>query len=94
MRCTCAGLPPPTPAYLRRYRARMQDLAHEAVLEHLVNLGVTAAELLPVHHSMPEQFLLERGLTNYWGYNTIGFFAPPRGILGSRAGRAPRRTGR
>jgi isoamylase len=52
-----------------------------------MNLGVTAVELLPVHHSMPEQFLLERGLTNYWGYNTIGFFAPHPGYSAAvRAG--------
>ena len=37
---------------------------------------MTAVELLPVHHSVPESFLVEQGLTNYWGYNTIGFFAP------------------
>ena len=37
---------------------------------------MTAVELLPIHHSVPEEFLIERGLTNYWGYSTIGFFAP------------------
>ena len=51
-------------------------LVHEAVLQHLTDLGVTAVELMPVHHSVPEEFLIERGLSNYWGYNTIGFFAP------------------
>jgi len=64
------------PGVPRPLRGTYAALAHEAVLEHLVNLGVTAVELLPVHHSVSEQFLLERGLTNYWGYNTIGFFAP------------------
>ncbi|HTX93963.1 MAG TPA: glycogen debranching protein GlgX [Mycobacterium sp.] len=64
---------PGVPAPLRGTYA---GLAHDAALEHLVNLGITGVELLPVHHSVPEQFLLERGLTNYWGYNTIGFFAP------------------
>ena len=64
---------PGVPAELRGTYA---GLAHEAALEHLVGLGVTAVELLPVHHSVPEQFLIDRGLTNYWGYNTIGFFAP------------------
>ena len=67
---THAGVPPPA------LRGAYAALAHETVLEHLVNLGVTAVELLPVHQSVPEQFFLERGLTNYWGYNTIGFFAP------------------
>ncbi|MGZ5392485.1 MAG: glycogen debranching protein GlgX [Mycobacterium sp.] len=68
-------------------RGTYAGLAHEAALEHLVNLGVTAVELLPVHHCVPEQFLLERGLTNYWGYNTIGFFAPHAGYSAAvRAG--------
>jgi glycogen operon protein len=51
-------------------------LAAPAVLEYLTGLGVTAVELLPVHECQPEKFLLDRGLTNYWGYNTAGFFAP------------------
>jgi isoamylase len=49
---------------------------------------VTAVELLPVHQHVPEAFLLDRGLTNYWGYNTIGFFAPHDGYSAAvRAGR-------
>jgi isoamylase len=66
---THSGVPPPL-------RGTYAGLAHEAALEHLVSLGVTAVELLPVHHNVPESFLVQRGLTNYWGYNTIGFFAP------------------
>ncbi|HEX4244519.1 MAG TPA: alpha-amylase family glycosyl hydrolase, partial [Acidimicrobiales bacterium] len=57
-------------------RGTYAGLAHEVALGHLVDLGVTAVELLPVHESVPEAFLLDRGLTNYWGYNTIGYFAP------------------
>jgi isoamylase len=57
-------------------RGTYAGLGHEAAIDHLVDLGVTAVELLPVHHSVPEAFLLGRGLTNYWGYNTIGYFAP------------------
>ena len=57
-------------------RGTYAGLAHEAALQHLVDLGVTAVELLPVHQSVPEAFVIDRGLTNYWGYNTIGFFAP------------------
>ena len=57
-------------------RGTYAGLGHEAALTHLVDLGVTAVELLPVHQSVPESFLLDRGLTNYWGYNTIGYFAP------------------
>jgi isoamylase len=57
-------------------RGSYAGLAHEAVIGHLLDLGVTTIELLPVHESVPESFLVERGLTNYWGYNTIGYFAP------------------
>ena len=57
-------------------RGTYAGLGHAAALAHLVDLGVTAVELLPVHQSVPEAFLLDRGLTNYWGYNTIGYFAP------------------
>jgi isoamylase len=75
---------PGVPADLRGTYA---GLGHEAALEHLVGLGVTAVELLPVHHSVPESFLVQRGLTNYWGYNTIGFFAPHAGYSAAvRAG--------
>jgi isoamylase len=64
---------PDVPAGLRGSYAA---LGHPAVIEHLLRLGVTAVELLPVHQSVPEGPLDGRGLTNYWGYNTIGFFAP------------------
>ncbi len=57
-------------------RGTYAGLAHPAAISHLQRLGITAVELLPVHHSVPEGFLVERGLTNYWGYNTVGFFAP------------------
>ena len=57
-------------------RGTYAGLAHPAAIAHLQRLGVTAVELLPVHQSVPEAFLVDRGLTNYWGYNTIGFFAP------------------
>jgi glycogen operon protein len=69
-------------------RGTYAGFAHEAALSHLVKLGVTAVELLPVHQNVPEPFLLDRGLTNYWGYNTIGFFAPHDGYSAAvRAGR-------
>ncbi|MFL6106616.1 MAG: glycogen debranching protein GlgX [Marmoricola sp.] len=57
-------------------RGRYAGVAHEAVIEHLTRLGVTALELMPVHQFVQDQVLLDRGLRNYWGYNTIGFFAP------------------
>jgi isoamylase len=57
-------------------RGSYAGLAHPAVVEHLTRLGVTAVELMPVHQSVPEPALVRRGLTNYWGYNTIAFLAP------------------
>jgi isoamylase len=57
-------------------RGTYAGLAHEAATGYLRDLGVTAVELLPVHEYVPDGFLLDRGLTNYWGYNTIGYFAP------------------
>ena len=64
---------PQVPHELRgTYRA----LAHPAVTEHLLELGVTAVELLPVHQFVHDRFLADRGLRNYWGYQSIGYFAP------------------
>jgi glycogen operon protein len=57
-------------------RGKYAGLAHPAVIEHLLRLGVTAVELMPVHHFLSEPRLLRHGLTNYWGYNSHGFFAP------------------
>ena len=57
-------------------RGTYAGLAHPAVIAHLQRIGVTAVELMPVHQFVAEQFLVSRGLTNYWGYNTIGFLAP------------------
>ncbi len=57
-------------------RGTYAGLAHPAVIEHLRRIGVTAVELLPVHQFVAEQALVARGLTDYWGYNTIGFLAP------------------
>ena len=63
-------------------------LGHEAAIAHLLDLRVTTVELLPVHQNVPEAFLVQEGLTNYWGYNTIGFFAPHNGYSAAvRAGR-------
>jgi glycogen operon protein len=64
---------PGVPAGLRGTCA---GLAHPAVIDHLKSLGVTAIELLPMHAFVQDRHLVERGLANYWGYNTIGFFAP------------------
>src|SRR5687767_10899810 len=59
-----------------RLRGTYEALTTEPALEHLTRLGVTAVELMPVHHHAYERHLFERGLTNYWGYNTLSFFAP------------------
>jgi isoamylase len=64
-------------------RGSYAGLGSPAVIAHLTRLGVTAVELMPVHQYVPEQLLVERGLTNYWGYNTIGFLAPHRGYSAS-----------
>jgi glycogen operon protein len=60
-------------------RGTYAALAHPAVVEHLLTLGVTAVELLPVHASSSEPHLVAKGLSNYWGYSTLGFFAPHPG---------------
>ena len=57
-------------------RGTYSGVGHEASIAYLKELGVTAVELLPVHHHVNDKALVDRGLTNYWGYNTIGFFAP------------------
>lgn len=67
------------PSVLETERGTFRGLATPEVLEHLKHIGVTAVELLPVHHYVDEVHLMETGLTNYWGYNTLGFFAPHSG---------------
>src|SRR3984957_4692590 len=57
-------------------RGTYAGLGTAPVIDHLLNLGVTAVELMPVHYFVDDRQLIERGLRNYWGYNTIGFFAP------------------
>ncbi|MEV8503615.1 glycogen debranching protein GlgX [Actinoplanes sp. NPDC051475] len=57
-------------------RGTYSGLAHPEMIKHFKELGVTAVELMPVHQFVHDSGLIERGLSNYWGYNTIGFFAP------------------
>jgi glycogen operon protein len=84
------GLTMEHPAISENVRGTYEALASEPMLEHLHKLGVTAVELLPVHSFLDDGFLLKKGLRNYWGYNTIGFFAPepryfgPNGLAGFR----------
>ena len=64
-------------------RGTYAGLTHPSVIDHLHSLNITAVELLPVHHFVSEQALIEKGLTNYWGYNSIGYFAPHGGYSAS-----------
>jgi len=57
-------------------RGTFAGLAYPAIIDHLKTIGVTTVELLPVHHFVSEPFIIRAGLSNYWGYNTMGFFAP------------------
>ena len=64
-------------------RGTYAGLASPAAIQYLRDLGVTAVELLPIHYHIDEHFLIEKGLVNYWGYNTLGYFAPdPRYAAG------------
>ncbi len=82
------GLTRRHPAVPEHLRGTYAGLAHPAVIEHLTGIGVTAIELMPVHQFLQDGHLLDRGLRNYWGYNTIGFFAPHNAYAaaGSRGG--------
>jgi len=59
-------------------RGTFRGLTDPSVIRHLKSIGVTAVELLPIHSFVNDDYLLDKGLTNYWGYNTIGFFSPVR----------------
>jgi isoamylase len=67
-------------------RGTYAGLSHPAVVDHLAKLGVTAIELMPVHQFVQDSTLLEKGLRNYWGYNTLAFFAPHADYAASREG--------
>lgn len=81
------GLTQRHPDVPERDRGTYAGVANPAIIEHLKGLGVTAIELMPVHHFANDSTLIDRGLSNYWGYNTIGFFAPdPKYTSGVTAG--------
>jgi len=63
-------------------RGTYEALAHPAVIEHLLKIGVTAVELLPIHAFVDDRFLVNRNLRNYWGYSTLAFFAPETRYFG------------
>ncbi len=67
-----------------RLRGTYAGLASSVVVDYLKSLGITAVELLPVHAKLDDNLLLEKGLCNYWGYNTIGYFAPEGSYASSR----------
>jgi glycogen operon protein len=71
----CPGVP-------ERLRGRAAALGHDSVIQHLRQLGVTAVELLPIHSLVHDRPLVERNLSNYWGYNTLGYFTPEPRYLG------------
>lgn len=77
------GVPP-------ELRGTYAGLASDAAIAHLKSLGVTAVELLPVHQHLDEQRLVAMGLTNYWGYNTIGYFSPEPRLASGVGGRSAR----
>ncbi len=70
------GLTQHHPRIPEEIRGTYAGLAHPAMMEHLCSLGVTAVELMPVHQFVHDNTLRDQGLSNYWGYNTVGFFAP------------------
>jgi isoamylase len=74
--CHLKGMTIRNPAVPERLRGTYLGLCSEPMLEYFGELGITAVELLPVHQFVVDRHLAERGLTNYWGYNSIGYFAP------------------
>ncbi|HSJ24653.1 MAG TPA: glycogen debranching protein GlgX [Longimicrobiales bacterium] len=72
------------PGVPEELRGTYAGLAHPAAIEHLKKLGVTAVELLPVHEMIDEGHLIEKGLVNYWGYNSLNFFSPARRYAADR----------
>ena len=74
--CHVRGLTIRHPDVPAELRGTYLGMASDPIIDHLVELGVTAVELMPVHQFIVERRLVDKGLTNYWGYHSIGFFAP------------------
>jgi glycogen operon protein len=74
--CHVRGTTMRHPQVPEEIRGTYLGMASDPAIDHLLSLGITAVELMPVHQFVPEQVLTERGLTNYWGYNSIAFLAP------------------
>jgi isoamylase len=83
------GLTQRHPAVPEEMRGTYSGISHPAVVEHLASLGITAIELMPVHQFVHDHHLVERGLRNYWGYNSIAFLAPHNGYTVSGHGNPP-----
>ena len=80
------------PAVPEHLQGTYLGMASDPVIDHLVGLGVTAVELMPVHQFAADRHLVDQGLTNYWGYNSIAFFAPHTGYATGGAGPAGHRV--
>ena len=74
--CHVRGMTMLHPGVPEHLRGTYLGLASDAIIDHLLGLGVTAVELMPVHQFVADRYLVERGLTNYWGYNSIAFLSP------------------
>ncbi len=83
------GLTQRHPDVPEEMRGTYSGISHPAVVEHLASLGITAIELMPVHQFVHDHHLTERGLRNYWGYNSIAFLAPHNGYTVAGHGVAP-----
>ncbi len=70
------GLTMQHPEVPKEIRGTYAAIGHPAIIKHLTELGITAIELMPIHQFVNDRYLVEKGLSNYWGYNTVGFFAP------------------
>jgi isoamylase len=77
--CHVRGMTKEHPGVPEHLQGTYLGMASDPVIDHLVGLGVTAVELMPVHQFASDRHLVDQGLTNYWGYNSIGFFAPHTG---------------
>jgi isoamylase len=78
------GLTMKHPGIPEHLRGTYEGLGHPVIIEYLTKLGVTAVELMPVHQFVQDSHLVKQGLRNYWGYNSIGFFAPHNGYAARR----------
>src|SRR4051812_45281683 len=90
--CHVKGMTARHPGVPEQLRGTYLGLCTEPILEHLQSLGVTSVELLPIHHCVAARHLVEKGLTNYWGYDSIGFFAPDARFATHGAGLAAQVT--